>query len=104
MNSPIKLPELPVRADWHDAFGVEVFTASQMRAYAEQAVREALASAPADEREEFHKWCDRNEFDRRLRLDGTGYNYDPTRRAWLAWQARSDLASAPPKENNHEQK
>lgn len=42
MNSPIKLPELPVRADWHDALGVEVFTASQMRAYAEQAVRDAL--------------------------------------------------------------
>lgn len=48
MNSPIKLPELPVRADWHDALGVEVFTASQMRAYAEQAVRKSRNAAIED--------------------------------------------------------
>lgn len=42
--STIKLPELPVRIDWHDSIGIEVYSASQMREYAEQAVRQALAA------------------------------------------------------------
>lgn len=45
--STINLPELPVRIDWHDSIGIDVYSASQMREYAERAVQEALAAQVA---------------------------------------------------------
>jgi hypothetical protein len=41
------------------------------------------------ERDAFEAWCDRNEYNRTKRLDGSGYVYDATNRAWAAWQARA---------------
>jgi predicted RecB family endonuclease len=46
MSKP-NLPPLPPRLDWHDEFGIEVYADYQMRAYAEEAVRQALVEAAA---------------------------------------------------------
>ena len=43
------------------------------------------------ERAEFEAWCDENEYDRAMRLDGTGYNNEKTKRDWAAWQARATI-------------
>ena len=48
------------------------------------------------ERAKFEAWCDSNEYDRVTRLDGSGYNNEKTKRAWLAWQAA--LAATQPPE------
>lgn len=97
MNSPIKLPELPVRADWHDALGVEVFTASQMRAYAEQAVRDALAALKIDEIEAFDAWAESKGLIQR-KPHGMLWINSASNVAFEAWQARASLIP----ENNHE--
>ncbi|GAB1839163.1 hypothetical protein MyNCGM121_59570 [Achromobacter xylosoxidans] len=109
MNSPIKLPELPVRADWHDALGVEVFTASQMRAYAEQAVRDALAAQQNEGLASLRVWWAMVEAhaeladepigdeDPILHFMGSGASHQVTAgdiRGALQWEPS-------PKENNH---
>ncbi|MDH0520837.1 hypothetical protein [Achromobacter xylosoxidans] len=109
MNSPIKLPELPVRADWHDALGVEVFTASQMRAYAEQAVRDALAAQQNEGLASLRVWWAMVEAhaeladepigdeDPILHFMGSGASHQVT-----AGDIRGALQWKPsPKENNH---
>lgn len=47
------------------------------------------------ERAEFEAWCDKNEYDRVERLDGSGYNNEKTKRAWLAWQAARRAPAVP---------
>ncbi len=49
----------------------------------------------AQDRETFEAWCDRNEYDRAQRLDGTGYNNPSTARAWQAWKDCAALAQQP---------
>lgn len=51
------------------------------------------------ERQDFEAWCDKNEYDRVERLDGSGYNNEKTKRAWLAWQAGRRAQVAPSSEN-----
>lgn len=48
------------------------------------------------ERAKFEAWCDSNEYDRVTRLDGSGYNNEKTKRAWLAWQAARRAPAAAP--------
>ena len=47
------------------------------------------------ERAKFEAWCDSNEYDRVTRLDGSGYNNEKTKRAWLAWQAARRAPAEP---------
>ena len=55
---------------------------------------EFMTQTTDQERAQFEAWCDKNEYDRAMRMDGTGYNNEKTKRAWVAWQAgRSTLAA-----------
>ncbi|WP_323016389.1 hypothetical protein [Castellaniella sp.] len=64
-----------------------IIEAAEQRGY-ERAIAECTQDRE-DARVAFTNWCDRNEFDRAQRLDGTGYNNPATARAWAAWQAAS---------------
>ncbi|WP_241135304.1 hypothetical protein [Achromobacter xylosoxidans] len=112
MNSPIKLPELPlaeVPAEEEFADGwkewpahPDYYTKDQMRAYAEQAVRDALAAQQL--KDETQALIDHDNWfsEYGLRM-GTFYNSLTlhTRAAWVAAAKRYGALPTPPKENNH---
>ncbi|GAB1839223.1 hypothetical protein MyNCGM121_60250 [Achromobacter xylosoxidans] len=74
------------------------FDAADMRAYAAQAVREALAALKIDERAAFEDWVRMRhpESPSMLWREDEGYVY--VNSEWDAWQARASLIP----ENNHE--
>lgn len=111
MNSPIKLPPLPDLPE-PDLVGVShspdgdeapIFEWDEEKlkawatAYAEQAVRDALAALKIDERAAFEDWIRRRHLDSpsmRWREED-GYVY--VNEEWNAWKARASLIP----ENNH---
>ncbi|MEC6413637.1 hypothetical protein ACOTJC_29015 [Achromobacter xylosoxidans] len=94
MNSPIKLPAIPYEL-------LESLSDGEVplvRAYAKQAVREALAALKIDERAAFEDWVRMRhpESPSMLWREDEGYVY--VNSEWDAWQARASLIP----ENNHE--
>lgn len=87
MNSPITLPPLP-----YPQMPGNDYTAADMRAYAEQAVREALAALKIDERAAFEHWAsDDGENPTAVERSGHGYRLAQIQTYWVAWQARASL-------------
>lgn len=92
MNSPIKLPDIPYGlleslSDWD----IEA-----VRAYAEQAVRDALAALKIDEIEAFDAWAESKGLIQR-KPHGMLWINSASNVAFEAWQARASLIP----ENNH---
>lgn len=89
MNSPIKLPPLP-----YPQMPGNDYTAADMRAYAEQAVREALASTPVagEAQQPVAHWIPSAKTFSTARVSPG--------KAWEPLYA-APRASEPPKENNH---
>lgn len=108
MNSPIKLPplpapETPAMEEYADGWTTwpaqpDYYTEEQLLAYAEQAVRDALAALKIDERAAFEDWVRMRhpESPSMLWREDEGYVYVTSE--WDAWQARASLIP----ENNHE--
>ncbi|MFY3310912.1 hypothetical protein [Achromobacter ruhlandii] len=90
MNSPIKLPEIPERV----LVMANLWTAQELRdairAYAEQAVREALAALKIDEIEAFDIWAESKGLIQK-KPHGMIWINSASNVAFEAWQARASL-------------
>ncbi len=98
MNSPIKLPPRPPMDVGISGQVKFAYSQEALDAYAEQAVRDALAALKIDERAAFEDWIRRRHLDSpsmRWREED-GYVY--VNEEWNAWKARASLIP----ENNHE--
>lgn len=104
MNSPIKLPPLPEpRIVSYQVDSILLYTElhtyddADMRAYAEQAVRDALAALKIDEIAAFDAWAESKGLIQR-KPHGVLWINSASNVAFEAWQARASLIP----ENNHE--
>ncbi|MGR6075483.1 hypothetical protein [Achromobacter sp. CSND-B12] len=99
MTSPINLPAIPYEL-------LESLSDGEVplvRAYAEQAVRDALAALKIDERAEFEAAVQEEygtSASSMLLRDADG-DYLTLNTEWVFWLKRAALTAAPPKENNH---
>lgn len=103
MNSPIKLPDLPDRILAMATLWMPNELREAIRAYADQAVRDALAALKIDERAEFEAAVQEEygtSASSMLLRDADG-DYLTLNTEWVFWLKRAALTAAPPKENNH---